>query len=135
MKRSTDRLLTTHPGRLPDPTVRDAVMDARLKGDRATFEALTKQGIGEMFALQRAAGVDVMSDGEFWKARDDLPVYLAAPEPHEDVESLSILHRLEPRIGQIQLRLRRELLLALIIEQFGISGFIQSSRCVRRRVG
>jgi len=72
MKRSTDRILTTHPGRLPDPSVRDAVMQAREAGERATFEALTKQGIGEMVALQREAGVDIMSDGEFWKARDQL---------------------------------------------------------------
>ena len=72
MKRSMDRILTTHPGRLPDPSVRDAVMQARETGDRATFEALTKQGIGEMVALQREAGVDIMSDGEFWKARDQL---------------------------------------------------------------
>ena len=72
MKRSTDRILTTHPGRLPDPSVRDAVMQARESGDRATFESLTKQGIGEMVSLQREAGVDIMSDGEFWKARDQL---------------------------------------------------------------
>ena len=72
MKRSTDRILTTHPGRLPDPSVRDAVMQARESGDRATFETLTKQGIGEMVSLQREAGVDIMSDGEFWKARDQL---------------------------------------------------------------
>ena len=72
MKRSTDRILTTHPGRLPDPGVRDAVMDARSRGDRTTFETLAKQGIAEMFALQREAGIDVMSDGEFWKARDQI---------------------------------------------------------------
>ncbi len=72
MKRSTDRILTTHPGRLPDPSVRDAVMQARETGERATFEALTKQGIADMVKLQREAGIDIMSDGEFWKARDQL---------------------------------------------------------------
>src|SRR5262249_1222482 len=70
VKRSTDRIITTHPGRLPDPAVRDEVMAARASGDRATFDRLVKQGGLEMFAKQRSAGVDIMSDGEVWKARD-----------------------------------------------------------------
>jgi hypothetical protein len=48
VKRSTDRILTTHPGRLPDPANRDAVMAAREKGDRATFEGETRAGIQDM---------------------------------------------------------------------------------------
>ena len=39
MKRSTDRILTTHPGRLPDPPNRDAVMEARDRDDRQAFDA------------------------------------------------------------------------------------------------
>jgi 5-methyltetrahydropteroyltriglutamate--homocysteine methyltransferase len=70
MKRSTDRLITTHPGRLPNPSVGDETIAARNSGDRARFDALVKQGALEMFAKQRSVGVDVMSDGEFWKARD-----------------------------------------------------------------
>jgi 5-methyltetrahydropteroyltriglutamate--homocysteine methyltransferase len=70
VKRSTDRILTTHPGRLPDPTNRDAVMQARDRDDRPAFEAGVKAGVAEMVAKQREAGVDIMSDGEFWKARD-----------------------------------------------------------------
>jgi 5-methyltetrahydropteroyltriglutamate--homocysteine methyltransferase len=72
VKRSTDRILTTHPGRLPDPANRDAVMAAREKGDRATFEGETRAGIQDMVQKQREAGIDIMSDGEFWKARDHL---------------------------------------------------------------
>jgi 5-methyltetrahydropteroyltriglutamate--homocysteine methyltransferase len=72
MKRSDGRILTTHPGRLPDPPVRDEVMQARSSGDRKRFDELLKAGAVEMFARQRAAGIDLMSDGEFWKARDQL---------------------------------------------------------------
>jgi 5-methyltetrahydropteroyltriglutamate--homocysteine methyltransferase len=70
MKRSTDRILTTHPGRLPDPPVRDATMQARTSGDRKRFDELLKAGAIEMFGKQRDVGIDLMSDGEFWKARD-----------------------------------------------------------------
>jgi 5-methyltetrahydropteroyltriglutamate--homocysteine methyltransferase len=72
MKRSDDRILTTHPGRLPDPPVRDQVMQARTAGDRPKFNELMKAGAIEMFEKQRAVGIDLMSDGEFWKARDQL---------------------------------------------------------------
>jgi 5-methyltetrahydropteroyltriglutamate--homocysteine methyltransferase len=72
VKRSTDRILTTHPGRLPDPPGRDAVMEAREKGDRAAFDRLVKEGIGVMLRKQREIGIDLMSDGEFWKARDGI---------------------------------------------------------------
>jgi 5-methyltetrahydropteroyltriglutamate--homocysteine methyltransferase len=72
MKRSTDRILTTHPGRLPDPLVRDDTMQARSSGDRKRFDELLKAGAIEMFGKQREAGIDLMSDGEFWKARDQM---------------------------------------------------------------
>jgi len=70
MRRSTDRILTTHPGRLPDPDGRAAVMPARGSGDHAAFAALAETGIVEIVGCQRDAGIDVMSDGEFWKAND-----------------------------------------------------------------
>src|SRR3954470_20849172 len=72
MQRSTDRILTTHPGRLPDPDNRDEVIDARNAGDQARFDAGIKVGAAQMFAKQREAGIDIMSDGEFWKERDGI---------------------------------------------------------------
>ena len=72
MKRSRDRILTTHPGRLPDPAFRDEVQEARTKGDQATLDRLVKRGAVEMLHKQREVGIDVMSDGEFWKARDNI---------------------------------------------------------------
>ncbi|HEX5368363.1 MAG TPA: hypothetical protein VFY10_03010 [Dehalococcoidia bacterium] len=65
MKRSSDRILTTHPGKLPDPANRDEVMQARAAGDQARFDELVQQGVQWAFAKQREAGVDIMSDGEF----------------------------------------------------------------------
>ena len=70
MKRSTDRILTTHPGRLPDPPNSAEIMAARRAGDQETFDALTQAAIGDMIRRQRAIGLDVLSDGEFWKVRD-----------------------------------------------------------------
>jgi 5-methyltetrahydropteroyltriglutamate--homocysteine methyltransferase len=72
VKRSTDRILTTHPGRLPDPAVRDEAQAARSKGDQATLDRLIRQGALDMFAKQREVGIDIMSDGEFWKGRDNV---------------------------------------------------------------
>jgi 5-methyltetrahydropteroyltriglutamate--homocysteine methyltransferase len=70
MRRSTDRIITTHPGRLPDPPNRDAVMAARAAGDQETFDRLVREGVAPILQKQQSLGVDVMSDGEFWKARD-----------------------------------------------------------------
>jgi 5-methyltetrahydropteroyltriglutamate--homocysteine methyltransferase len=70
MKRSSDRILTTHPGRLPNPDNQDAILQARRHGDQRTFDALVRDGIAAMVRRQREIGLDILSDGEFWKARD-----------------------------------------------------------------
>jgi 5-methyltetrahydropteroyltriglutamate--homocysteine methyltransferase len=70
VKRSTDRILTTHPGKLPDPDNYAEIMAARRAGDEQQFDALTQAAIQDMIRRQRALGLDVMSDGEFWKVRD-----------------------------------------------------------------
>jgi 5-methyltetrahydropteroyltriglutamate--homocysteine methyltransferase len=72
MRRSTDRILTTHPGRLPDPPNRDDVVQARSSGDQQRFDRLVREGVAWAIGKQREAGVDIMSDGEFWKGRDQL---------------------------------------------------------------
>lgn len=68
--RSTDRILTTHPGKLPDPDNRAEIMQARRTGDQKTFDELTRAGIIDMIRRQREIGLDNLSDGEFWKVRD-----------------------------------------------------------------
>jgi 5-methyltetrahydropteroyltriglutamate--homocysteine methyltransferase len=70
MKRSSERILTTHPGRLTNPDNQDEIVQARNDGDAATFDRLVRSGIAAAVRRQRDAGIDVMSDGEFWKFRD-----------------------------------------------------------------
>jgi 5-methyltetrahydropteroyltriglutamate--homocysteine methyltransferase len=70
LKRSTDRILTTHPGRLPNPDNYAEVMQARRSGDERRFDELTQAGIQQMIQRQKDIGIDIMSDGEFWKVRD-----------------------------------------------------------------
>src|ERR1700730_8232763 len=70
MKHSTDRVLTTHVGRLPDPSNQAEIMRARASGDQQKFDDLTKAAIGDLVERQKAIGIDIMSDGEFWKVRD-----------------------------------------------------------------
>jgi 5-methyltetrahydropteroyltriglutamate--homocysteine methyltransferase len=45
-------------------------MEARDRDDRQAFDAGLRTGVADMIAKQREAGIDIMSDGEFWKARD-----------------------------------------------------------------
>ena len=70
MKRSTDRILTTHPGRLPNPDNYAETMHARRAGDVGKFDELTRAGIQQMIQRQNDIGIDIKSDGEFWKVRD-----------------------------------------------------------------
>jgi 5-methyltetrahydropteroyltriglutamate--homocysteine methyltransferase len=70
LKRSTDRILTTHPGRLPNPDNYAEVMQARRAGDQPGFDKQTRAGIQDMIGRQKQIGIDILSDGEFWKVRD-----------------------------------------------------------------
>ena len=72
MKRSTERILTTHAGRLPNPDNIAAIQKARADGDQATFERLMQAGVADRVRKQRELRNDIHSDGEFWKARDEL---------------------------------------------------------------
>jgi 5-methyltetrahydropteroyltriglutamate--homocysteine methyltransferase len=67
MRRSADRILTTHGGRLPSPAVMQELDDARTNGDAASGERLTRAGIVEVLRTQIATGIDIVSDGEFYK--------------------------------------------------------------------
>jgi 5-methyltetrahydropteroyltriglutamate--homocysteine methyltransferase len=70
MKRSTDRILTTHAGSLPRPPELLEMVIARERGekiDEAAFETRLKTAVKEMVQNQAAAGIDVISDGEMSK--------------------------------------------------------------------
>ena len=70
MKRSTDRILTSHVGSLIRPAELQAQIRAKQAGkgfDAAAFDACLKSTVAEVVAQQAKAGVDVVSDGEFGK--------------------------------------------------------------------
>jgi 5-methyltetrahydropteroyltriglutamate--homocysteine methyltransferase len=70
MRRSTDRILTTHTGSLPRPEDLDRLIVDREAGravDAATFEKRVTAAVADVVASQLAAGVTVVSDGEMGK--------------------------------------------------------------------
>ena len=67
MKRSTERILTTHTGSLPRPWDLVATLEALDAGtlpEPAAFEARVRQAVAEAVRKQVVAGVDVVNDGE-----------------------------------------------------------------------
>jgi 5-methyltetrahydropteroyltriglutamate--homocysteine methyltransferase len=70
MKRSTERILTTHVGSLvrPPEVLEDILlMVAGKPVDKAVFDAKVKQGVDDVVRRQAEVGIDVPSDGEFSK--------------------------------------------------------------------
>ncbi|MGH7344985.1 MAG: hypothetical protein ACREK4_08735, partial [Candidatus Rokuibacteriota bacterium] len=71
MKRSTDRILTTHVGSLARPDDLVTVLRAKDRGqpyDREAYTRLVREAIGDVVRRQTDAGVDVVTDGEQGKA-------------------------------------------------------------------
>jgi 5-methyltetrahydropteroyltriglutamate--homocysteine methyltransferase len=70
MKRSTERILTTHTGSLPRPDDLVTMLYARDKGelqDQAAFEARVRTAVAEVVRRQIDSGVDIVNDGEAGK--------------------------------------------------------------------
>jgi 5-methyltetrahydropteroyltriglutamate--homocysteine methyltransferase len=70
MKRSTERILTTHVGSLIRPPALIEFLRAQQEGrpiDEAAFQACLAACVADIVRQQAAAGVDVVSDGEFGK--------------------------------------------------------------------
>ena len=69
MKRSSDRIRTTHAGRLPvSPGCED--LPIRLYLGEMVDPAVIEAGIDHVVRKQLDIGIDCIGDGEFWKARD-----------------------------------------------------------------
>src|SRR6202795_1874638 len=71
MKRSTDRILTTHVGSLIRPQPLQQFLRAQQEGepfDQAAYDCCLAQSVAEVVARQVLAGIDVISDGEFGKS-------------------------------------------------------------------
>src|SRR5271155_2977743 len=71
MKRSSERILTTHVGSLIRPAALQDFLRARQSGkpiDQRAYDQCLKDSVAEVVRQQAAAGVDVVSDGEFGKS-------------------------------------------------------------------
>jgi 5-methyltetrahydropteroyltriglutamate--homocysteine methyltransferase len=71
MKRSTDRILTTHVGSLIRPPALREFLAAKEAGkpfDEAAYAQCLKECVAEVVRKQADIGLDVVSDGEFGKA-------------------------------------------------------------------
>src|SRR5437899_8068691 len=71
MKRSTDRILTTHVGSLARPD--DLVPNLRAKDrgqpyDRESYAKLVREAVADVVRKQTEAGIDIVTDGEQGKA-------------------------------------------------------------------
>src|SRR5215467_15569469 len=67
MKRSTERILTTHTGSLPRPPDLSATLEALDAGttpDPTAFDARVQRAVAEIVRQQVDAGVDIINDGE-----------------------------------------------------------------------
>jgi len=70
VKRSTERILTTHTGSLPRPEELMRVMFAKEEGvpvDAAALAARIRAAVADVVGKQVAAGIDVVNDGEYSK--------------------------------------------------------------------
>jgi 5-methyltetrahydropteroyltriglutamate--homocysteine methyltransferase len=70
MKKSTERILTTHTGSLPRPGDLIALMFAKSEGrnvDPETLDATTARAVREVVQHQQDVGIDIVSDGEMSK--------------------------------------------------------------------
>jgi 5-methyltetrahydropteroyltriglutamate--homocysteine methyltransferase len=71
MKRSTERILTTHVGSLTRPPEIIDAMRARVSNqpyDEKSFGESLRKGVSEVVRQQAQVGIDVVSDGEFGKS-------------------------------------------------------------------
>ncbi len=71
MKRSTDRILTTHVGSLVRPMSIRNILSARDHGqpyDEAAYQKTLRQEVAGVVRQQADVGIDIVSDGEFGKA-------------------------------------------------------------------
>jgi 5-methyltetrahydropteroyltriglutamate--homocysteine methyltransferase len=62
MRRSTERILTTHVGSLPEP--------ADLDPASPDYDSRLKRYVGEVVAHQRETGLDIINEGEYTKGGD-----------------------------------------------------------------
>ena len=93
MKYSTERILTTHAGALPQPPDLKQMHEARTAGgssDEAAFSTRVRSAVAEVVRKQIECGLDVVNDGEMGKsnfsryARDRLSGFVERDARPED---------------------------------------------------
>jgi 5-methyltetrahydropteroyltriglutamate--homocysteine methyltransferase len=70
MKRSSERILTTHTGSLPRPDHLLPLLRAKEAGevyDPAILASHVRSAVAEAVQMQIAAGIDIVNDGEMSK--------------------------------------------------------------------
>src|SRR5207244_10101115 len=70
MKKSTNKILTTHTGSLPRPEDLQHMLEAQDRGeqiDRVAFEARVREAVKAVVQRQATCGIDVVNDGEMSK--------------------------------------------------------------------
>ncbi len=92
MKRSEQRILTTHAGALPKPDDVRQMITARTTNqpyDAQAFASLVRAGVSDVVQQQRASGMDIINDGEL--AKSSFSNYarerLSGVEDREDAEA------------------------------------------------
>ncbi len=97
MRRSRDRILTTHTGSLPRPADLDQLISDREAGqevDEAGFAKRVELAVADVVASQLAVGVSVISDGEMGKpgystyVKDRLTGFEGTGRPLTSVEGI-----------------------------------------------
>src|ERR1700747_1530113 len=71
MKRSSNRILTTHVGSLIRPAALQEFLRARQSGktyDETAYQKCLTDSVAEVVSQQAKTGVDIVSDGEFGKS-------------------------------------------------------------------
>src|SRR5436853_2471841 len=69
MKRSTERILTTHVGSLPRPADLRAMwaIKTATAEDEVALQTRLRSAVGEVMRAQKDIGIDIPNDGEFGK--------------------------------------------------------------------
>ena len=113
MRRSRDRILTTHTGSLPRPADLDQLIADRKAGlevDQAAFDKRVQQAVADIVVSQLAAGVSVISDGEMGKSdyatyvKDRLNGFGGTGRPLTHTEMIEYPEVFEPVAGGKKVR-------------------------------
>src|SRR6201987_5665036 len=100
MQRSTDRIYTTHVGSLARPVALLDLMRASAAGpvDEAEMDAAHRRAVGDVVARQRAAGIDVINDGE--QGKTGFFAYIAQRLSGDEPRGRGTLGKFRPEIEE-----------------------------------